>query len=305
MSTYNAEKYIMEAVFSILNQTYKDFEFLIIDDCSNDKTAEILNLINDPRVKIFFNKNNKGLTYNLNYLISLAKGEYIARMDSDDISMHNRFEHQINILRKDDSIGIVSSNAIIFGTKNALHKCPRTDGEIKASLYFSNPLVHSSIMFRKSLNLRYDIKYKKAQDYDLWLRSISLTKFYNITKQLIKYRVHNEQISSARGKYTQEHYSTLAKLTFYDKLLLNNNYKNIINNLSINYKFKIEEEIATKLFFKKIILLNTEFRYYLKIQVLNFWVLNLRKFNRHSFKFVFLQNKLLFFLFIKKIMTIL
>lgn len=206
MSVYNGEKYVSEAIESILNQTYGNFEFIIINDGSTDKTDDILNfyLKNDDRIKIFNNIQNKGLIYSLNKGLEIAQGKYIARMDADDISENNRFEKQIEYLEKNKHIALCGTYIKIFKNSNILlRKVMRTETDfrkIKFKLLFRNYIAHPTVMIRKEIIDRYNLKYncedKGMEDYGLWLH---LSKYENIaiiSESLLKYRVSNFSITS-------------------------------------------------------------------------------------------------------------
>lgn len=148
MPTYNAEKYLKEAIDSILNQTFTDFEFLIIDDNSKDKTKKIIGKYNDKRIKLIKGP-QKGLAAALNCGIKKAQGKYIARMDADDISLPARFEKQVNYLEAHPEITVLGTWQEHFGRWNFIHKAKATHEECKAELLFNCDLCHSTLMFRK------------------------------------------------------------------------------------------------------------------------------------------------------------
>lgn len=156
MPAYNAEKYITEAIESILNQTYKNFEFIIIDDCSTDKTWKIIQKYQkkDQRIIIFRNKENLNLGKTLNLGINNAKGKYIARMDADDISLPYRLEMQVKFLEDNPRVGIVGSNLIIIDKNNypiATRRYPLKDKDIRNKIFLYNPFAHPVIMYRKNV----------------------------------------------------------------------------------------------------------------------------------------------------------
>ena len=168
MPVYNGEDFIETAIQSILNQTFRDFEFLILNDGSNDKTLEIINKYSqkDNRIKII-NQNNVGLTKSLNTCINLSQGAYIARQDADDISVNSRFEKQVYFLRK-EKYDFCCSRTYVKDTKTIspryLYYLP-----FKFTLLFRNPFIHGSWMFKKSIIDKvglYDESIKYAQDYD-------------------------------------------------------------------------------------------------------------------------------------------
>jgi len=199
MSVYNAEKFLREAIDSILNQSFKDFEFLIINDGSTDKTARILQGYHDPRMNIINNKVNIGLTRSLNKGLRIAEGEYIARQDADDVSVSKRLDKQYNYLEKHRQIFLVGSGAYNMNEKGKIETIwnPLTSSElIKKTLYINNCIYHPTIMFRNEENIFYREKFIYTQDYDLYLNLLSKgKKLDNINESLIWYRINPEGIS--------------------------------------------------------------------------------------------------------------
>jgi glycosyltransferase involved in cell wall biosynthesis len=200
MSVYNGEKYLQEAVDSILNQTFTDFEFIIINDGSKDKTKEILESYSDPRIRLFHQK-NIGLTKSLNRGLKHATGEYIARMDADDISMKNRFKKQVDFLNKNSNIGLIGTWAsLIDNDGKNFHNwtLPLEHNSILDRLSESNSFMHGSVMFRKhcvDVVGGYRQEFKYCQDYDLWIRIIEKYNAANIGEFLYKLRRANNSIS--------------------------------------------------------------------------------------------------------------
>lgn len=189
MSAYNAEKYISESTKSILNQSYKNIEFIVINDGSTDNTLSLIKKFKDPRIILINNKKNKGLIYSLNRGLRLSKGKYIARMDADDISFKNRFQVQVNFMEKHKDIGVCGSWAKTFGEKKGLWKTPIESIDIKTMMIFDSPLIHPSVILRKSIIKKYP-NYIRAEDYGLWVELMNKTRFHNIPEYLIKYRLH-------------------------------------------------------------------------------------------------------------------
>jgi len=215
MSVYNGEKYLREALDSVLNQTFKNFEFLIINDGSTDKTERILKSYNDPRIKIVNNKKNIGLTKSLNKGLKLAKGKYVARMDADDISLPERLKIQLKFMEENGKFGLVGSWATLIDKKGVPLEVWQTNyypEDIFYMLNFRNCLTHSSTMFRKDLVLDlggYNEKILRSQDYDLWQRLSKKGKIYLIKKCLIKLRRTPFNISS---KFNNEQQETVFKI---------------------------------------------------------------------------------------------
>jgi len=219
MSVYNGETYLCEAIDSILNQTLTNFEFLIIDDASTDRTLKILQSYEDPRIQLIRNCENLGLTKSLNKGIKLAKGEYIARMDADDISYPQRLEKQLFFLERNPDIGVLGTwtlNIDETGKSVGSEKFPVYPETIKISIIFGYSLAHPSVMMRKNiLNLvgGYDENIRYAQDYDLWIRCLKITKISNYPDILLKYRIHLTKISKTNRRFQLE--TGLDKLTKY------------------------------------------------------------------------------------------
>src|SRR4030042_5762754 len=201
MSVYNGERYLMEAIHSILNQTWRDFEFLIINDGSTDDTQNILTSFTDKRIKIENNLINIGLTKSLNRGLDLTNGDLIARQDADDISLPQRLERQISYFKSHPNIALLGTwaNSIDANGKTISKICPISDPSLlKWRLIFKNQIIHSSIMFDKKKVLTigaYDTDIKYAQDYDLWSRIFMRYEVHQIPEIMIHLRNHSENIS--------------------------------------------------------------------------------------------------------------
>jgi glycosyltransferase involved in cell wall biosynthesis len=219
MSVYNSEKYLKKSIESILNQSFTDFEFIIINDKSSDKSEKILDEFaqKDERIKLYTNEKNLGLTKSLNIALRLAKGKYIARMDADDISFDNRFQSQFEFLENDKSIFLLGSWAVEIdemGKEKALLKPVKYPKDISRVLAKQNTIIHPSIMFRNEGNNFYREKFKYAQDYDFYLCLLSKGKqFANFSEVLIKYRISKSSISIQKN--TQQRLFTQKANFFY------------------------------------------------------------------------------------------
>lgn len=218
MSVYNGENNVNRAIKSILTQSFKDFEFIIINDGSTDSTSEKLNKFKDERIIIYDNRTNLGLAKSLNIGIKKASGKYIARMDADDVSMKNRLETQASFLEKNSDIAMVGSNAIGFdGKSNFLgkSKLPLKSDCIRKRLIINNCFFHSSVMVRRKVI--YDIGFynknmKYAQDYDLWLRMVAKYKLVNISEPLIKHLEYSSlDYNNLKKRKIATKYSLIAK----------------------------------------------------------------------------------------------
>lgn len=192
------EDYLREAIESILTQTFEDFEFLILDDCPEDDREQIVKSYKDKRIKYFKNERNLGITPSRNKLIDMAKGEYLAVFDHDDISLPERFAKEVSYLDEHPEVGVVScvSKSII---RKRLSQNPIEDHNIKLALMRTCAINHSASMIRKSVlidnNVRYEEEFSPSEDYALWCRLIPYTKFYNIPEILFYYRDHKDNTS--------------------------------------------------------------------------------------------------------------
>lgn len=206
MPVYNTPAgFLAEAVESILNQTFGEFEFLIVDDCSTLKeTTEYLNSLDDPRVKIIRNHENLGITKSLNIGIREAAGKYIARMDSDDISLPQRLEKQYAFMEAHPEVVVCGADAECFGDHKGIWHYNIHDQEMyRIRLLFENtgPL-HPSVMYRREglmkHHLFYDESLRYAQDYRMWVNISRLGAVAGLDEVLIRYRLHGGQVSQAK-----------------------------------------------------------------------------------------------------------
>ncbi|OGF35795.1 hypothetical protein A2303_04670 [Candidatus Falkowbacteria bacterium RIFOXYB2_FULL_47_14] len=204
MPVYNAAKYLHEAIDSILNQSFRDFEFLIIDDGSTDNSRKIIESYNDPRIRLIINDTNLRLIATLNKGIDLARGEYIARMDADDISLPKRIEKQVDFMDKNPKIGACGTWVKTFGESTGVNKYYTKSDDIKAGFLFNTQMAHPSVIFRASLfkerGLCFDPNFIHAEDYELWTRIAPLTEFANLNKILLYYRITKNNISNQYAK---------------------------------------------------------------------------------------------------------
>ena len=199
MPVFNAEAYLRDSIESVLCQTFSDFEFIVINDGCTDKTDEILKSYKDSRIKIFENENNLGLTKCLNRGIELSNGKYILRTDADDVCLPKRFETQFNFMEQHPEIGLCGSWYENFGNQKGIARYNTKHIEIVIGLLYQSQLSHSTVMMRKetldNFNLRYDVDFITAQDYDLWSRMAHQCEAANISEVLMLVRFHQESIS--------------------------------------------------------------------------------------------------------------
>ena len=202
MSVYNGDKFLEKAIKSITTQTFSDFEFLIFDDCSTDNSWNILKSFQDQRIRLFKNQKNMGLTHNLNRGLDLARGEYVARMDADDVSFQNRLNRQKDFLQKNPEIAMVGCWAEVIseaGKKIDRVNSPILPYLLKWRLIFNNTFTHSGVMFRKEAACKvggYSGALRYAQDYDLWSRISTRWEVANIPIVLVGWRRWKRSASS-------------------------------------------------------------------------------------------------------------
>lgn len=206
MPVHNSENYVQASLNSIIDQTYDDFEIILIDDNSQDKTLSIVKSFKDQRIKIIRNKRRRGVAGSLNIGLKYAKGEYIARMDSDDIARANRFKEQVRFLDTHPEVILVGSWVNIINENGKIiseKKQPVTYESVLENIMKYNPFIHSTVMFRKNILLSigaYENDLDGAEDYDLFLRVAKKYPVCNIPKKLLSYRVHKGNITLSSMK---------------------------------------------------------------------------------------------------------
>lgn len=235
MPAYNAERYIAEAIQSILDQTYSRFELIIINDCSQDHTLDVVKrfALKDKRIKVFSNDENLKLSKSLNRGIRESRGKYIARMDADDVSLPTRLEEQVIYMEEHPDVGILGAPMNIVNEKGDLigkREYLKKDADIRKKIFYFSPFCHPVIMLRKSVLNKsglYDHYYNPAEDYDLYFRVGKYSKFANLSVPLINYRVIENSMTTGgmkrmerktieiRKKYFQD-YNADIKVKFYN-----------------------------------------------------------------------------------------
>ena len=205
MPVFNGEEYIKRGISSILTQTYQNLELFIINDCSNDRSMEIISSFKDRRIKIISNSRNMGISVSLNKGINASKGKYIARMDADDISHPDRLKIQTCFMEMYPQIGLLGTAYHLIdenGKRLSTYRYPGNSIDLKWKLLSGPIFPHPSVMMRKDLlvnnNLQYNEELDCSQDYDLWSKLLNFTNGSNLVKPLIQYRKHPKSISSSK-----------------------------------------------------------------------------------------------------------
>ena len=250
MPVYNGETYLKDAIESILNQTYTNFELIILNDGSSDDTEKIILSYTDPRIVYIKNEKNLKLVKTLNKGIKLSRGEYIARMDADDISLPDRFEEQINFM-KNNNIDISGSHFFVINKfNNYIDSSIVPIGEINFLNYLciTPPFAHSSVMIRKSFIIEHHLSYEDtkdnyAEDYTLWIEFWNNNaRFGNVDKFLFKYRDFSESLSKENRKNISRNRQRISKA-----IVLKNQKKILRNYDDIEFVLlsKREQELIT------------------------------------------------------------
>jgi glycosyltransferase involved in cell wall biosynthesis len=200
MPVYNGEKFVQDAINSILNQTFSDFELILINDGSNDSSLQVISSYNDPRIVLINNIVNTGLPNVRNQGLYASRGEYIAWLDSDDISVPERLEKQVEFLDKNPQVGMCGAWIQMLGAgNNSVVQFPSDPEFIRAQMLFSNCFANSTTMMRaactREINLRFDLSHHLSQDYGLWVRIPRHWKITNIPEVLTTYRLHSSQVT--------------------------------------------------------------------------------------------------------------
>ncbi len=262
MATYNDAKYISKTVESILNQSFTDFEFIIINDCSKDNTFKILSRYNDKRIKIINNKKNLGLYKSLNIGFNNSSGDFIARIDADDIAFPDRLQVQYDYLKCNPSIGLIGCNYYEINSKgdriSDLIKFHHEPIIIKWRMCFENP-VPSPVFFKRSIYLNvggFDERSKVGMDYDFFSKVAKVDKISNIQEPIMYWRVHASSISSSQGEFQLKNAKDVSRNYVNDILnkkldkkkieLLWNRDSQLYNSFKLSILYKIFKKILSE-----------------------------------------------------------
>lgn len=218
MPVYNGKLYLDEAIRSILGQTFSEFEFIIINDCSTDNTSEIINHYQDSRIHHVQLVENKGIINALNIGLAHTRGEYIIRMDADDIAYPDRIEKQVQYMDQFPEIGVSGSGVEYFGKRHGIVKAQERHADIVWSMLYGSPFYHPTVIMRKKILIDHGIFYPKeflhAEDYALWYEMMDKTRFGNIQEPLLKYRYVGDSVSSRHWQTQQEMTQILQRKVF-------------------------------------------------------------------------------------------
>ena len=221
MPVYKTAPYLREAMDSMLSQSFTDYELIVLDDCSPDDAESILDIYTDPRIVRYKGEKNAGLSNVLNVGIGRARGRYIARMDSDDVSLPERLQVQVDYLEAHPEVDLVSVGMQLFGAREEVWVRDLDLEKVKINALFHSPVLHASSVWRKDSFENQDLRFRQervpAEDYDLWTRAlVKGLKLVNLPDVLYKYRMHSSQATvqtdktAAKSREVQQEYLRLA-----------------------------------------------------------------------------------------------
>lgn len=254
MPVYNAGLFLSEAVESILNQAFQNFELLLFDDCSTDNSISIIKSFHDERIKSFFSPVNRGYVHHLNEGLRIAKGKYIARMDADDISDLQRLERQVTFMENNPQIGICGTSITVIDNNNKIVRNELyevEDSKLRVKLMINSCFAHPSVIFRKNVlkehNLFYNPDLMPAEDYALWCELSAVTKLANLPETLLKYRSHEEQITK-RKRHLQRQAASVIRVRMTEVFLNRrlNEEESYLHNSLLTGDYVISKDYVVK-----------------------------------------------------------
>jgi len=240
MSVYNGEKYLREAIESILKQTYTNFKFIIVDDGSNDSSFDIIDSFADERIEVIRNERSEGLTKRLNKALRVAQGKYVARQDADDVSLPSRFESQVDFLEKHPEVDVLGTGIYLIDDEgNRIGERTTHPSPSRQIFLERNEVFHGSAMIRRDALEAvggYNELFKYSQDYDLWLRLAKERNIRNLQTPLYAFRMHRSSISIKKTR-EQLLFEMVARKTAKNELIINDELKKTIARDGINVYF--------------------------------------------------------------------
>ncbi len=243
MTVYNGANFLKESIESILNQTFKDFELIIVNDYSTDNTIQIIKEFNDKRIRLFNLNSRFGRTKALNYGLRRCSSELIAIQDADDISNNTRLEKLLGQILKDKNLGLVFSNFEIINNKNEIIKKPKIDFSKDKKIFISklkyvNLIAHSSVIFKRNIkkkNFFYDENYEYAQDYQMILYYLKNSQIHQVNENLVKIRHHSDNMTNQKKLFKKRVLENINLLNFSESQFVNTYQEKIFIKF---FKFK-------------------------------------------------------------------
>jgi glycosyltransferase involved in cell wall biosynthesis len=259
MPVYNGALFLSDTIQSILNQTYENFELLILDDCSTDNSIEIIKSFNDKRIRLYQNIENEGYIKGLNFLAQNSQGEYIARNDQDDISLPDRIYKQLRLFKKKPKLSIVGGQIKTFGKSLKKISYPTNLSDCRSHLLFNTCLHHPTVIFKRKkierfLNRLYDETKEPSEDYDLWTRLSLFLEIGNVPDIILKYRIHQNNYSTLHQEKQFENNLIIRKNYFnkYLKMSIKKNENILVNKIIYNQDISKKDVFELTVFFNRI-----------------------------------------------------
>ena len=266
-------EHLKENIQSVLNQTFKDFELIIVDDCPSCPSRATVESFDDPRIKYVVNEANLGISESRNKLMSLAQGEYYAVLDHDDVCAHQRFEKEVEFLDNNPRYGAVSSNYMVIPANEQMYR-PEHNSEIKSQLCSMMPMLHPGMMLRASVIKKYNIKYREeyspCEDYMLCIELANYTMLHNLQENLMFYRDHPGNTSNTQHELMLDRDAACR-----DYLMLNMPYR---YSISKYYHEKFKEDHLKNFAYREITY---------KARFLGLTMMSLKIENNHAYVFLF------------------
>lgn len=244
---YNSGNYISEAIESILNQSFQNFELLLVNDASTDNSKNKILEYKDNRIVLIDNPGNKGVAFSRNEGLKIAVGKYVAFLDADDIALPNRFEVQYNFMEQHPETGACGTYAEYFGERTGIWKYPISHEEIKCRLMWGSSIVISSAMVRRNIlvenTILFDEYFPPTEDYKMWVDIGQVSFLQNLPNVLIKYRVHKEQATTARKRIMDEKKTEiiLEQLASSGVSIKENDFAVLLKFITFEYHFPVPE----------------------------------------------------------------
>jgi glycosyltransferase involved in cell wall biosynthesis len=268
IALYNAEDFIAETLNSVLNQTHKNLEIIIINDCSTDNSKQIVLSHNDPRIVYLENAANMGECYTRNYGIKQVTGEFIAVLDADDLAHLDRFAKQLTQMQNNPELGVCGCYAQYIGAKTGEWKYPVTNTEIKCRLLWGSAIVHSSAFIRTSVvcehGIIYDKNYRTAGDYKYWVEISKHAQLHNIPEVLIQYRIHPKQLTATHTANMQVNSASIVmqQLTSLGIAFMQDDNEIMTKFLSYNFNLSLAQLQRLCGIYTQVITLNNNLKTY-------------------------------------------
>ena len=300
MPVYNGASYLSETIESILNQTYKNFELLILDDFSADSSIEIIQSFKDKRIKLFTNKSNQGYIAGLNFLVQKSKGEFIARNDQDDISLPERLYKQLKFFEINPNLSILGGQIHTIGKYVRKVSYPVNNGDCRSQLLFNTCLHHPTVIFKrkkieKFISNLYDESKSPSEDYDLWAKLSLSLMIENIPDIILKYRIHQNNYSTLQQEKQFKNNLIIREEYFkhYLKMSISKNENILMNKIIYNHKLLKEDFLVLVKFFKNVLSFSKKHNDYLNIkQTISFyWLKSIMNSETFDFQLITLLVK--------------